>query len=318
LLLVHGLIARGQLERAESELAVLLAKAPTDANVRSASGTLRLAKKDAAGARHEYERALQRDPKNIEALTGLAKLDAKAGQLDRARKRIASQLAGDQRNTELLVLAARIDLESGDMASGEQKLRTALNIDASNLSAYELLGRMYIQQQKLDQARREFEQFVARHPKSVGGHTIVGVLLHAQNRIADAERAYQRALEIDPGAPVAANNLAYIYADRGENLDHALALAKIAAGRFPDEPTVRDTIGWVYYKKQLPGLAVPEFEKSAQRNPRNPLYQFHLGLAYLDLGDKVKAKAALQEALRISDSFAGAAEARRMLASLQG
>jgi Flp pilus assembly protein TadD len=55
-----------------------------------------------------------------------------------------------------------------------------------------------------------------------------------------------------------------------------------------------------------------------KKNPVNPIYQYHLGLAYLKSGDKVKARSALEQALQLSSDFDGAAEAKKVLAGLRG
>jgi Tfp pilus assembly protein PilF len=73
----------------------------------------------------------------------------------------------------------------------------------------------------------------------------------------------------------------------------------------------------VYYKKGLDTLAVKSFEETVRKDPANPGYQFHLGLAYLKTGDKAKAKTALQKALSSPGSFAGADEAKKLLAGLE-
>ena len=51
--------------------------------------------------------------------------------------------------------------------------------------------------------------------------------------------------------PVAANNLAWMFAETGENLDMALQLAQAATRRVPEQPEIQDTLGWIYYKKGL-------------------------------------------------------------------
>ena len=43
-------------------------------------------------------------------------------------------------------------------------------------------------------------------------------------------------------APVAANNLAFIYAERGQNLDVALQLAMTAKQRMTEDSNVEDTL----------------------------------------------------------------------------
>src|SRR5262249_44206729 len=70
LLLVRGLLARGDLDRATSELSGLTARNPDNATVRALHGLLLLNKKDPTGARREFEFALGRDPRNVDALKG--------------------------------------------------------------------------------------------------------------------------------------------------------------------------------------------------------------------------------------------------------
>jgi Tfp pilus assembly protein PilF len=177
---------------------------------------------------------------------------------------------------------------------------------------------LYVKQNKLNEARQEFERMAERQTRPVGAQTAIGMIYSLQNNQDEAIKAYQRALAIDPSAPVAANNVAYIYAERGENLEQALQLAKAAADRLPNEPTVTDTLGWVYYKKKVPSLAVSAFEKNVSLQPKNALFQYHLGLAYVAAGNTAKGRQALEEALRLSPSFDGAADARKVLSSLKG
>jgi tetratricopeptide (TPR) repeat protein len=113
---------------------------------------------------------------------------------------------------------------------------------------------------------------------------------------------------------IASNNLAWIYADSGTNLDAALALAQAAVAKVPDTPELMDTLGWVYYKKNLPKLAIPLFERCVARAPRDASYHHHLGLAYLQSGDQAKGRAALQRALEAKPDARTAEEIRAELA----
>ena len=81
---------------------------------------------------------------------------------------------------------------------------------------------------------------------------------------------------------------------------------------------VDDTLGFVYYKKQLYTLAIPPYEAAVQRVPANAEYQFRLGMAYAKAGDWQKGKRALTEALRLKPDFPGADEARKTLAQIGG
>jgi Flp pilus assembly protein TadD len=80
---------------------------------------------------------------------------------------------------------------------------------------------------------------------------------------------------------------------------------------------VSDTLGWVFYKKDLPQLAVQHLSQAVELSGgSNPVMHFHLAMAYMKLGDAVKAKASLERALKLSTSFPGADEARKTLSTL--
>jgi len=131
-----------------------------------------------------------------------------------------------------------------------------------------------------------------------------------------AQQRYERAVQLDPNAAVASNNLAWLYAQNGGNLDVALQLAQVAKRQLPNTPEVNDTLGFIYYKKDLASLAVPLLQASVEKDSSNPEYHYHLGLAYGKNGDKSKAAESLRRALSLKSDFAGAQDARTTLASL--
>jgi tetratricopeptide (TPR) repeat protein len=113
---------------------------------------------------------------------------------------------------------------------------------------------------------------------------------------------------------LAANNLAWIYADERQNLDLALDLAERATEQLPDYAEAWDTLGWVYHRKQLPLLAVVPFEKAVGQDPNNATFHYHLGMALAGTGDRVKAKESLQMALKLQPSFPDAEREMKALA----
>lgn len=176
--------------------------------------------------------------------------------------------------------------------------------------AYIGLARVFMRQRKLDAARAEFEQLAARHPTSVVAPTMIGVILEMQNKRDEAEKMYERALSIDPTAPLPANNLASIYADRGVNLNTALELAQIAKQKMGTVGEVNDTLGCIFLKMNLVNRALAAFLDATRVNPNNPLFQYHLGLAYLRTKQSDKAKQAFDVALERQPNFPEAAKAR--------
>jgi tetratricopeptide (TPR) repeat protein len=121
-------------------------------------------------------------------------------------------------------------------------------------------------------------------------------------------------MEKNPRAGVAANNLAWLYAEDGR-LDEAVRLAGVAGEVLRDRPEPQDTLGWAYYRKGLPVLALTAFEQALELAPDNPVYHYHLGLAHMRVGDEERGRASLRRALALKSDFAYAAEARSALAA---
>ena len=145
---------------------------------------------------------------------------------------------------------------------------------------------------------------------------MAGLILEAQGKGEEARRRYERLVEVAPRAAVASNNLAWMYASRGEQLDRALQLAQAAKAELPVEPDVNDTLALVYIKKQLGSLAVPLLRLALEKRPDEPAFHYHLGLAYAQVGDKAAARLALEKALKLKADFEGADEARNLLRTL--
>ena len=156
-----------------------------------------------------------------------------------------------------------------------------------------------------------------RQPKSAGARTMLGFLLEIQGRFDEAQQQYQKALELDPRAAAAANNLAWLYATRGGNLDVALQLAQTAKAGLPESPEASDTLGWIYLKKGLRELAVGPLEYAARRMPDKAVYHYHLGMAYVATNNWAAARGSLEKALALRPDFDGAADARKALASIK-
>ena len=302
--------------RAETEAAALAAQAPRSADVQVLVGQIAGMKKDYAASRKAYLRAQELDAGSVPALEGLVALDIIGGKPADARNRIAARLASSPDRPEVLEFAGRAYMSLGDPASAEAALKKLVQLQPDNMRAFASLGQLYWAQKRLDQARAEFERYAQRDPNSIAAHTFIGMLLQLQNRNADAQKSYERVIAINPNAAVAANNLAWLYAEQGVKLDIALQLAQTAKSQLPDSHEVDDTLGWVYYKRGLAKLAVSSFERSVQRDPTNAGYLYHLGLAQLQDGDKVRARESMARALKTDANFPGAADARKILAGM--
>ena len=314
--LVRGWIAAKDFARADKEIDTLLAARPQDPRLHVLTGVSAAARLQTARAREAFDRALAIDKRSVEALAGHVALDLGAKDLASARKRIDARLAESGDDPQVLLLAARTYAVIKDTTAAEQMLRRAIDSSPSLLPAYAMLGQLYVAQRRLDEARKEFDALAERQSKPVGALTMSGVILLTQGNHQLARQRFERAVALDSQAAVAANNLAWLYAESGENLEQAVRLAVAASQALPESPEVLDTLGWVYYKSDLTNLAIPPLMRAIEKSPTNPAYHYHLGLVYEKTGAVAQSRQSLTRALELKADFAGADEARRALARL--
>jgi Flp pilus assembly protein TadD len=189
-------------------------------------------------------------------------------------------------------------------------------LDENNVDAYGSLAAIYLAQKRLPEARQRFEELARKQSRPASTETMIGTILLQENKPEEARKHFERAIQLDPRAAVAANNLAWDYANGGGNLDVALQLAQTAKAELPNEGAITDTLGWIYYKKGLNSLAVSTLREAVQQSPSNPKIHYRLGLAYLKNGNEAEARATLQHALTLKPTAADAEEVKKALATI--
>jgi len=182
---------------------------------------------------------------------------------------------------------------------------------------YYALARIYLSDKEADKAIDQYQAALATNPKQPGAHMLLAIIYDSQKQHDKSEEHYRAALDINPNFAPAANNLAFILADRDKDIDEALQLARLAKEKLPEDPNVMDTLGWVYYKKGLYDSAIGEFSDSLTKLADNPVVNYHLGLAYYKKGDTDRARKQLEKALSLQSDFPGSDEARQVLAELK-
>ena len=198
----------------------------------------------------------------------------------------------------------------------EKAFKHALDLNDQLQVSYMNLAELYRRTNRIDEAVMEYERLLDKNPKAASAHMMLGMIAEQRNEVEKAQRYYRKTLEISPHFAPAANNLAWLIAENGGNLDEALALAEVALAQQGDNPHIADTLGWIYYKKNAHLKAVSLLGEAAQKLPESPVVRYHLGMALARKGDAANGKKSLETALKMSPNFPGAEEAKSTLDSL--
>ncbi|HXG83358.1 MAG TPA: tetratricopeptide repeat protein [Pyrinomonadaceae bacterium] len=340
-LLARALTARGlanlelgKLAEARADLQQVQKRSPN-----SAAAAVNLAKVFAAEnnlpeAARLYNDALAKDGKNFDALNGLVGVLTVQNQFAEAHaqidKAIRENIGQKSASAALRYLKSDVFTAEKNPAAAEGELKASIETDDQYLPAYSAYAALLIARSQIDEGVAQYKKIVEKKP-SAAVYTLLGMLEEARNNSAEVEKNYRKALEIEPDAPVAANNLAWFIAAGNSanqgNLDEALQLAQKTVNKHPNVAGYYDTLGWVYYKKQLyspaiehlkKAIALDESEAVRTNKPVNPAYRMRLGTALASAGDKFSARRELEISLQNAGGLSQREmqDAKNLLASL--
>ena len=145
-------------------------------------------------------------------------------------------------------------------------------------------------------------------------------LAQISERKKDYERAitiYEAHLKDNPDSLVVINNLAVLLSEHrsdAESLSRATTLAEKLADA--EQPALRDTLGWAYYKQGDYTRAAEVLAGVVEQAPDVPVFRYHLGMAYYKQGDMRAAKEILAGAVADDYKYDGVDEARAVYAEI--
>jgi len=175
---------------------------------------------------------------------------------------------------------------------------TVMDKDAKRGDIYLRIGETYRRKGDPASAVQALEKARESMPDDITVLSTLGLVLDASSRRPEARKIYEETLKRDPNNAVVLNNLAFLLAETGGDLDDAMTKATRAKQLLPTLLEVSDTLGWIYLKKNLPDNAIDIFKELVAKQPAQSTYHFHLGMAYSQKGDKSKALDQLREALK--------------------
>jgi tetratricopeptide (TPR) repeat protein len=301
----------GDVDKAQAELQPLVQQFPRMNDARLALGSIYLAKRDYQKAAELYQAVANSNPPDIRGFIGLQTVKVQMGKADEA-----VQAMRDLAQKNPTVLAYRYQLANFEAADAQQAAKTdpahskalmeeaidnykqILKTDVNSADVWVRLGALQRELGQSDAALASFQQAERADSKNPVPALNEAMMLEAMGKKSQAVEAYNKVLGIEPNNALALNNLAFLNAESGTNLDQAMTFAERAKQEAPKSPDVSDTLGYVYYQKHLNSEALQIFRQLVQDNPKNPTFHLHLAMALLKQGDKQGAREEAEKALK--------------------
>ncbi len=215
------------------------------------------------------------------------------------------------------VLLAGVYDSQNDLAAAIETAKKGVSAEPKNDGARMVLASLYARKRDYPAALSAYAEAVKINSKNTAAQFGQASVYDLTGNRKEAEKIYRAVLQKDPNSVPALNNLAFLLASSGGgSKDEALRLATQATRIVPNDPSLMDTLGYVYLKQGRYEDAKPLIEKAMELLPKNPSVLYHAGMLYAATGQKGKAVSALEAAVKSGD-FPEAKDAKTLLERLQ-
>ena len=174
----------------------------------------KLQKSDLEQAQEFVRVAQSRNPDSTRVLLSSAEVSTAAGHQNRAVKDYRRILELEPRNVDALLGMADVYKRLEEFEEATAAIRKAQELDPDYYRPYEVMGLFYADQGRLNEAAEQFRKTVALAPKFFDGYSDLGAMLIGLRRFDEAEVALQKSLSIQE-TPLALNNMGALRARQG-------------------------------------------------------------------------------------------------------
>ncbi|WP_417908857.1 tetratricopeptide repeat protein [Candidatus Electronema sp. PJ] len=241
-----------------------------------------LTKEDIPEARHLLGALYFQEKKYEEALAALGKITPE-----------------EEEYEDALIIQVRTLRELKRQDEAIKLLKGALEQDQLGPDVWGLLAGLYQEAGQEDACLKTFACALKMHP---GNELLLyeyGLALEQVGKKKQALSVMQKLLKKNPDHAGALNYIGYSWAERKVNLNKAFLYLSRAKELKPEDGSIHDSLGWVYYRLGKFEEALKMLEVAARLSPDDPAVFDHLAETHLAAGHKQEAVQAWQKALEL-------------------
>jgi tetratricopeptide (TPR) repeat protein len=282
------------------------------------------------------EQMLERYPneKNARHFAVMAEMYRLAGKHDAALTAAQRAAQLEPNEVEIQVMVANLMGDIGKLDQAVEIYQKIIKHDPESPRFRFLLGGLLTKYERNDEAIKVFQDLVKRYANNEDilklAHSNLSIVYVNQGDYAKGEAELEILFQKTPEDAGVNNDLGYLYAEQGKNLDKAESMIRKAVLEEPERAAYLDSLGWVLFKRGKAKDALEPLKKAVELQkveekkegaPADATIREHLGDVYLHLKDVDRAKLIWQEAEQIAAKAVPPdkrlSEIRKKLASLK-
>jgi tetratricopeptide (TPR) repeat protein len=218
-----------------------------------------------------FMRAQKLEPNSAKPHYYIASAYDRIGSADSARVEFETAIRMEPKYVEALTGLGNLLRKQGKTTEGTEKLELAVKYDAKDAAALYSLGTAYLKDGKYDEAEKIMRKGTLLKTGRAQFLAGTALALEGKGELKEAEELFIRARETDP------NNL-----------------------------RVRLELGGFYERKKIPFLAVPEYKRAKEIDPKNPEFHFLYGRASVGMNEFNEGLRAYLESSTVDSTYAPA------------
>ncbi len=232
----------------------------------------------------------------------LVQAQARAGKFEEAAATLETMLEKfpEQKDAAKVVYLGRLHLQGGDLEAALKAARDALVLEPEEFDAQNLVGITLGRLNKFDEAIAHYKGLMERYPNNDAvthlARSGLSNIYVSMDEFDKSEAELEALLVKEPDDPGINNDLGYLYADRGKDLEKAEGMIRKAVEEDPENAAYLDSLGWVLFKRGKLKEAIEPLEKAAKGNLGDATIHDHLGDVYFRLQEFARARASWEKA----------------------
>jgi tetratricopeptide (TPR) repeat protein len=299
--LAAHLLQQGKADEALTLLDGIAAKDPTRKGLSRETGLANYRKGDYLKAAANFQKALQENPGDNEAVQLMGLSYYLAGRPAEAIAPLEKvQTWYPSANVDASYILGVCYMQTKDYPGARRAFSKMFGVPADSAAGYLFTARMLLRQDFDPVAEEYGKKAVELDPKLPLAHALLGELYLYKSRVPEAIEEFKKELALNPGEASAYYKLADAYT-RMQNFEEAERLLQRSIWLDPTSTGPYVLMGKVLAKKGETELAVRALQRALAMDPNNPIPHHLLGMAYRDLGKTQEAEQELKLSQQLQD-----------------
>jgi tetratricopeptide (TPR) repeat protein len=287
-------------------------------------GVLNLEDHKLAECQGAFRKAYELNPTDSRGLMGVVRCYLADNKSEAALALLQTESDKAPARADLRLAVANVGLDMGKFDLAIAEYQNVLGASGKNTrqraAAYLRLGEAYQHKGDYSSAIANMQKARESEPDETTVLISLALALDEAGRTSESKQTYEAALKLDPNNGLVLNNLAFLLAEHGGDLNDALIKALKARQLLPNLRNASDTLGWIYLKKGLNDNAIDIFKQLVDKAPaeEQAAYRYHLAMALSQKGAKTEAVKELRESLKYDPSKGDREKIQQLLVRLSG